>query len=612
MSLSGGLSRAYSFLVESVVDAVPRNLRGRVPQPLRALARRILANKTIVDSLNLRLWGGFSTTAYAEIEAIANDPRHEHRSRALLALAHWHGAFGDREKAVDLLAVQAASDPYEAAGSRYYLPRVYYLCLLGRAEEARDVLRGLCGMPVDDSLALAWASTYSPTAAGAGADPDEALVWINRMFTAHGLATVRRRHDDRPLSLDNLIGVDVPPVKTGSGLVSVIVPTYNAADMIETALRSLAEQSWRNIEVLVVDDASSDGTADVAERFCATDTRFRVIRRTVNAGSYTSRNAALAEARGDYVTILDGDDWAHPQRIALHVADLERHKAPFNVSNWVRATDDLLFSGALRPGVAMPLRNMGSFFVRRSVIDRIGGWHEVRIAADTEYMKRAELVSGTITRGPIARGVPLVLGRLVSTSLTQSSATSIATLSHGVRREYHELAEFFHARFGAGKSSLEELASWPVRGAPTIIQPARGQLAADVLLLGDWNNARDLARGRPLADALHKAGRRVAFFHYPRYSEEVRNVLNHDLRDYVWSNGMSFVTAGERARVGSVIVVTPDVFEHTLDRFPSVELDDLTLLGEPSEVSDAARANIVAAFGRDGRWASASDAIAER
>jgi glycosyltransferase involved in cell wall biosynthesis len=602
--LPAPLSKAYSFVLEAVFDAIPASARGRAPTPLRKLARRILNRRTIVEPMMERLWGGFSTSAIAELEAVVDDIESPHRSRALVTLALWHGAFGDAEKAAQLLEVQAALDPVSAANPRYYLPRVYYLCLLGRAEEARGVLSGLGKVTLDDSLALAWASTYSPTAAGAAADPDKALEWLNRVFTAHGLAKVRRRHADRPLSLDNLVGVDVPAPPNQTALVSVIVPAYNAADMIGTALQSLAEQSWRNLEIVVVDDASTDGTADVAERFCATDARFRVIRRTVNAGSYTCRNAALPELRGDYITTLDGDDWAHPQRIALHVADLERHGAAFNVSNWVRATDDLLFSGASRPAAVTPLRNMGSFFFKRAVMEKIGGWHEVRIAADTEYMKRAELVFRTLTRGPIKDGVPLVLGRLVATSLTQSSATSVATLSHGVRREYHELVDFFHSRHRAGRTSLDELRSWPARGAPPAILPVRGQLAADALLVGDWNNDLGFTQGKELADSLRQAGKRVAMLHYPHYASEVRNELGHRVRDYAWANDLSFVTAGEQAKVDAVYVITPDVFEHPLDRFPMLAFGELIITADPSAVSEAVKANIVSSFGRDGRWTS--------
>ena len=470
-------------------------------------------------------------------------------------------------------------------------------------------MRKLGSGHVDDSLALAWASTYSTTAAGTAADPDQALAWINRMYDAHGLARIARRHGDRPLSLDNLVGVDVQAPPREGGLVSVIVPAYNAADMIETALRSLAEQSWRNLEVIIVDDASTDGTADVAERFCATDARFRVMRRSVNAGSYTCRNAALAELRGDYITTLDGDDWAHPQRIARHVADLEKHDAAFNVSNWVRATDDLLFSGASRPAPVTPLRNMGSFFMRRSVMEKIGGWHEVRIAADTEYMKRAELVFRTPTRGPIVDGAPLVLGRLVDTSLTRSSATSLATLFHGVRREYHELVDFFHARYEAGRLSADELRTWPARGAPPTIRPARGRLVADILLVGDWNTDKDFQQGKRLAGAMHKAGKRVAFFNYPRHSREMRNRLDHRLREYVWSNGMSFVAAGETAKIGSVVIVSPDAFEHVLDRFPTLEFDQLLVLAAAAEPTDTVKQNITSLLGRDGRWTSEKDVL---
>lgn len=598
MAPAAGASKALSSLVNRLYGFVPPHVRKRIPGSARKLAVRLFSPTARTDAINLKLWGGFSESAIAELEEIALNADETERAQALLWLAIWHGTIGDLPKGTALLERQAAIGFTYATTPRSVLARVYFHCLQGQGEIARRLLAALPKWQMDDSIRLAWASTYSATAAGAAADADAALGWINAVFDANRLARVARRDTSRPLSLDNIRGIDVPAHKGDEPLISVIVPAYNAADTIETALRSLAEQSWRNIEVVIVDDASSDATVKVAGRFCASDARFRVLRQTTNAGSYAGRNAALVELRGEYITTLDGDDWAHPQRLAVHAADLKRHGDLYNVSNWVRATDDFVFSGSLRPSPVTPLRNMGSFFMHKSVPAKLGGWHDVRIAADTEYMRRAETVFGRLTRDPIARGAPLVFGRIVATSLTRSSATSVATLSHGVRREYHELGEFWHGRYQAGTASLEDLRNWPATDAPPIIQPVRGRTEVDLLVVANWNDAEDAKQGRTTADAAMRQGLSVALFHYPDYADDVRAKISHRLRDFARVNGISFVSAGEAVTAASVIVVSPLVFAHPMDRFPTVAPDRLAILTD-EPLSDRVRGNISSLFGRD-------------
>lgn len=93
----------------------------------------------------------------------------------------------------------------------------------------------------------------------------------------------------------------------GEPTFSVIVPAFNSRGRIGSTLRSVLAQSRRDLELIVVDDGSSDGTADEAEAFAATDPRVVVIRQE-NAGTATARNAGLAVARGSFVSFLDDDD----------------------------------------------------------------------------------------------------------------------------------------------------------------------------------------------------------------------------------------------------------------------------------------------------------------
>ncbi len=93
--------------------------------------------------------------------------------------------------------------------------------------------------------------------------------------------------------------------------ISVIIPAYNAADVLPRAIRSVLGQTFRLLELIVVDDGSTDATASIAEDFAASDSRVRVVRQK-NKGLGMARNAGLAVARGEYLAFVDADDEAMP------------------------------------------------------------------------------------------------------------------------------------------------------------------------------------------------------------------------------------------------------------------------------------------------------------
>jgi hypothetical protein len=99
--------------------------------------------------------------------------------------------------------------------------------------------------------------------------------------------------------------------------VSVIIPAYNAEQHIAEALSSVEAQTYRDWEAIVVDDASTDGTAKIAESY---GDRFVVIRAAANAGLAASRNRAIAAARGELLAFLDSDDLWLPEYLESQVA----------------------------------------------------------------------------------------------------------------------------------------------------------------------------------------------------------------------------------------------------------------------------------------------------
>lgn len=100
-----------------------------------------------------------------------------------------------------------------------------------------------------------------------------------------------------------------------SELVSVIINVYNCKEYLPYSLESVRQQTYKNLEVILVDDASTDGSGEFCDEFCKQDERFRVIHHEKNTGVSGPRNTGLRAAKGDYIYFMDSDDYIHVEAI---------------------------------------------------------------------------------------------------------------------------------------------------------------------------------------------------------------------------------------------------------------------------------------------------------
>lgn len=164
--------------------------------------------------------------------------------------------------------------------------------------------------------------------------------------------------------------------------VSILVAVYNAEKVLPRCLDSLARQTYRDIEVLMVDDGSTDHSWEVMKGYAARDTRFRPISCSLNFGPAHARNVALKYATGEIITFVDSDDWVADDAMAHIVEAFERHPQ----------TDVVLFRLLYCwPGGLQTPYNMPAFTVkdgRQAFIDSLS-WHIHGIyAVRTEIHKR--------------------------------------------------------------------------------------------------------------------------------------------------------------------------------------------------------------------------------
>ncbi len=106
-------------------------------------------------------------------------------------------------------------------------------------------------------------------------------------------------------------------------LISVVIPTYNRERFLVSAIDSILAQTLQDFELLIVDDASTDGTADLLAKLAVKDNRIKILRTSVNSGCNVARNLGFLHVRGHYVALLDDDDVAMPRRLEKTVAKLD-------------------------------------------------------------------------------------------------------------------------------------------------------------------------------------------------------------------------------------------------------------------------------------------------
>lgn len=174
-------------------------------------------------------------------------------------------------------------------------------------------------------------------------------------------------------------------------LVSVVMTAYNAQPWLQSAAQSILSQTWPTLELLIVDDCSSDHSRECIREIAQHDSRVRPIWMQANGGTYLAKNAALRLVRGDAVTFMDSDDTCTPDRLERQLAALCEDGVVATTCNYERRTP----SGQLVLNNGLPARQaLISLMVRRGVIDDLGGFDAVRHGADDEYFERVRAVYG--------------------------------------------------------------------------------------------------------------------------------------------------------------------------------------------------------------------------
>lgn len=180
-------------------------------------------------------------------------------------------------------------------------------------------------------------------------------------------------------------------------MVSVLMTTYNREKYLSFAAESVLNSTWKDLELIIVDDGSKDRTVSIARDYERKDPRVRVFINEKNLGDYLNRNRAAFHARGKYLKYVDSDDYIYPWALEIMVKCMEDHpEAGWGLCS-MEPNAKRPFPFMLSPKEAYEYHYLGpglfrraplSSIIRKDVFDSVDGFRPIRMAGDYEMWHR--------------------------------------------------------------------------------------------------------------------------------------------------------------------------------------------------------------------------------
>ncbi len=594
-------------------------LRGRHDASFDGLARHALLGSP-ARSHAARLCAGES------LPARSTEPRSTLPFAVALATAWFGAARDEREQtaAVELyrqVVTTRGPAALRRVERRHYLQAAF---ILGRHDLVRRGLEELDGL-TEDVLAGLRADLANPLTPTAGLTTSHER-WEQLLGSRFVARDLQAPHVD-PTAPRPFDGLHLTPSRTVDGpRVTVVVPCFRPDRGLATSVRSIVAQTWANLEIIVVDDASGPAYRPLFEEVEALDPRVTLLRQEVNGGSYLARNAALEVATGRFVTTQDADDWSHPERVAVQVDALEgAPQAPASRSTAIRARPDLTRQWF---GYRPERMNASSLLVRRDVLERVGGFDAVRKGADSELQERLGLIGEVVG---VTR--PLAITRLASGSLSRAD---FALGRHSPDRVLFRSAfRHWHAKLVAGDASTPDdlaLRRSSQRPFPVPRSFVRGLPAEDHAVARTYRAVVVVDQADPFPagvdphlvelilggqDQEHPGGR-------SRWAVLAREDLTRAapsspdwsgaLLDAASAGQVDLLTDHDEVEAETLILLEPDVYAVPAQPLPALTAGEVLVAavppgeGERPRDLEAAGALVRTLHGRPPRWAARSQA----
>lgn len=531
-----------------------------------------------VSQYQRAMHAGFGKVSAKELEALKSSLYPGDLSEATWSLAYWYRLNGEYQRALDQLLIRRITKPSVQSVTRHAVVEIDCLLMLGRVDAARAVMSAAMER-LGESSELCFSAA---NVAGAGPEDQpeidqRRLDWLNKTFVGAGFSPIEIRDPTVSLTIDNISAPAARPhPRSGEAKISVLMPAHNAADTIVTAMDSVLSQTWANLELIVVDDGSSDATWAAIKSVAKRDARVVPLRHAHNSGAYAARNTALRQASGEFVTVQDSDDWTHPEKLALQAITLI-DKGLSNLTRQIRIRPCMRVY--IKPDGATILTSYASLMMRTKTVLGLGGWDEARMGADGEMWARFLLKDGESTK-VLATDTPLTLYRFGETSLTADPFTGLGTLGYGARSQYIAAYNHWH-NLEKAKNTPDLVMRTGERRFPIphICRPGPKQrLDYDILFVSDFSLPGGTTSSN--VNMFHAAKRlslRCTCFHWPRL-EFADRPINSKIRQLLHEGLVDHMVAGETIRCKLVIINHPPLLNQVPDSLPDVETRNCVII----------------------------------
>lgn len=589
-AIKKGISRIfdwllYTFLSENQKEKISRLFSERQKELLRKITQhgKRRQQKLHIKHLKDHLYSlGFRTKALQQLQSLLETSDDSYMKRlAAWELALWFANLETEEGAKESLAyIEKAKQGEKDTTQLRRITIVEAECLLrtGQKELARTIVLDLLKKEQHPDLYLSLANLET--------DIERRMQWINKVYAMYRLNPIAFANMNEPTYEGLRMGKEADKV-VKDVKVSIIIPAYNAGEGLEVAVESILAQTWKNIEVIIVDDCSTDDTFTIAKEFAKKDSRIIVRQTEENSGPYVARNIALNIATGDFVTINDADDWSHEEKIAIQAQYLiENPSVIANTSSHARLTEDLTLYRRGTPGRYL-FPNMSSImFRRKKVMEKLGYWDSVRFAADGEFKRRLLRQFGEHAFVDLETG-PLSLPKQAVSSLTSSSAFGYSGFFMGARKEYVESFQHYYQEADSlyyPFPQKERLFAVPEPMWPKREWKNEGARKFDIVVAGDFRNPESVKN----LTQIKRANKSLSIGLMQLYEYNLTKPIEicGEVRKVMHQHGIQMLVYGEKVSTEKLIIIDYNVLLDEQTYMPTIHPKTIEILVKENEEID--------------------------